>query len=526
MSDSLMSVKNLRISFHDKRETVAVQNFNLEIKPGEIVGLVGESGSGKSQSALAMAGLLNRHSMEKSGEVLFHGKNLMTCSRSELRQFQGNKISIIFQEPMTSLNPVKKIGWQVEESLRIHFKDLTTDQQKERAIKLLGDVGIVNPKGVYSMYPNELSGGMRQRVMIAAAMISDPEILIADEPTTALDVSIQAQIIDLLKEINKKKNTSIIFISHDLSLVRQICTRVLVMQKGEVVEEGESKEIFEHPMKEYTKQLIDAIPTIDGLRADNDSTSDYALEIKNVNAYYKTRIGKLMKKENRQILFDISMNIKKGEVLGLVGESGCGKTSLARIITGINKQYEGSVNFSDPYPQMVFQDPYSSLNPSKTIRQILEEPLIVDRRRKWNRGQRLERIEEVIKEIEIDRELLERHPSELSGGQRQRVSIGAAIMCAPGLLIADEAVSALDVTIQSQILALLERLNKEFGIAILFISHDMRVVYKICDNVCIMNGGRIIEYGDIDEVYGMPKEDYTKTLMKASGIVDDFQHEN
>jgi len=511
---NLLEVVDLNIKIHDrdKAETV-VYDFDLSMGEGEIVGLVGESGSGKSMSALAIAGLLNRHNMEKSGSIMFEGTNLLTCSREELRKHQGKDIGIIFQEPMTSLNPVKKIGWQVEESLRIHT-DLSAEECKKEAIKALADVELANPELVYEQYPHELSGGMRQRVMIASAMICNPKLLIADEPSTALDVSVQAQIIKLLKNLNKTYNTAILFISHDLSLIRRICSRVLVMKSGYVVEAGDTEKIFNSPEHEYTKKLIAAIPSCEGRQ--DIIHKDNILMASGLNVSYRKASKSIFKKnESVQVLHGLNMRIKKGEILGLVGGSGCGKSTLGKALTGIIP-YEGSITMDCSSPKMVFQDPYSSLNPKKKIGWILEEPL--KNCTKLGGEERREKVEKALLEVGLETSFAERYPSELSGGQRQRVCIAQALMLEPELLIADEPVSALDVTIQEQIISLLQELQKKRNLSILFISHDLRVVYKICNYVLIMDKGQIVERGSIDEIYQHPITDVTKKLLNDAGI--------
>lgn len=513
--DILIHVEDLNIEFHDhSRPETVVHDLDMDICRGEILGIVGESGSGKSMTALAVAGLLNRHDMSKSGHIIYDGKDILNCPRDEIRKLQGSKIGMIFQEPMTSLDPAKKIGWQIEESLRLHT-DLGAEQRHGKAVEFMEKAGLQDAEKLFDEYPHELSGGMRQRVMIAAAMICGPELLIADEPTTALDVTVQAQIIELLREINRDGHTAVLFISHDLSLVRRLCTRVIVMNEGRLVEEGDVNMVYDSPKEEYTKQLIAAIPKIDagqrrtaaarrsqGMASDDSSI----LRTEGLNVY----AGK------RRILSDISFEMHRGEILGLVGESGCGKTTLARALVGMNRNTEGHINHMTRYPQMVFQDPYSSLNPSRSIEWILEEPL--KNRSHLTPAERREAVDRMLKAVDMPAEMKERYPGELSGGQRQRISIACALMQTPELLIADEPVSALDVTVQKQILQLLSDLKDKMGLTILFISHDLRVVYGLCDHVMIMHDGRIVEHGETEKVYSEPESAYTRQLMAASGI--------
>ena len=513
----VLEVKDLNIEFldHSMPETV-VYDFDLSLGEGDIVGIVGESGSGKTMSALAICGLLSRKDMKKRGEILFQGKELLTCSRAQMRELQGDDIAIIFQEPMTSLNPVQKIGWQVEEALRIHT-EMTARERYERAIWALTEAELPNPEKVYGQYPHELSGGMRQRVMIAAAIVCRPKILVADEPTTALDVTIQAEIIELLRKLNKEYGTAILFISHDLSLVRKLCKQVIVMQDGYVVEQGLTEDIFSHPCKEYTRKLIAAIPNCDEVKEEKDfSGGEIVLEVRDVRASYFTARGVFGKKTEQQVLKGIDFTLHEGEVLGLVGESGCGKSTLAKVILGLNKQYSGQVCCAEGGVQMVFQDPFSSLNPMKTIGWLLEEPLKI--KGKFTKEERRDKVLRMLKRVGLEPEMAERFPDQLSGGQRQRVAIGLALMSEPKVLVADEPVSALDVTIQAQILELLQRLKEEMGLAILFISHDLRVVYQLCDNVLIMEQGEIVERGTPAKLYTDHKHPYTGKLLEAAGI--------
>lgn len=513
MTDKLLHVENLNIAFHDHLvPETAVFDFDLDIEQGEIVGLVGESGSGKSMSALAIAGLLTRKDIVKQGSIVFEGKELLGCSSEELRGLQGDEICMIFQEPLTSLNPVKKIGWQVEEALRIH-SNLNEEERRKRALEVLADVELEDPERVYDSYPHELSGGMRQRVMIAAAMVGNPKLLIADEPTTALDVTVQSQIVDLLKRINKEKKTAILFISHDLSLVSQLCERVLVMQKGCVVEAGTAKQIFETPKEEYTKKLIAAIPKCKE-EDDDIEVGESLARVEDVCVSFTKRKGR--KKEVVNVLKHINMNINSSEIVGLVGESGCGKSTLAKTIIGLLKPDQGTVVNEDNNTQMIFQDPYGSLNPAKTVKFIMEEPL--KNLTKMTKEQRTELSKEMIARVGLSEEYLDRYPSELSGGQRQRVCIAASLMLKPRLIIADEPVSALDVTIQAEVLKLMTKLHKDLGLSFLFISHDLRVVHQMCDRILVMKNGEIVEEGDREQIYNNPQHEYTKQLLKSAGL--------
>ncbi|MCR5108985.1 MAG: ABC transporter ATP-binding protein [Lachnospiraceae bacterium] len=517
----MLDVIDLNIEFHDHitPETV-VYDFDLHMEEGEIVGLVGESGSGKTMSALSVAGLLSRKNMKKRGTIVFNGVDILNCKRSELRKLQGNDIAMVFQEPMTSLDPLKKIGYQIEESLVIHM-DLDKEERRKRVIEALKDVELDNAEFIMEQYPHELSGGMRQRVMIAAALICEPKLLICDEPTTALDVTIQAQIIDLLKKVNKDHGTAILFISHDLALVKSLCSRVLVMYKGNIVEAGSSNEVFYNPGNDYTKALVSAIPKLEKKTGekeeDNKDKKDknILLKVDSLNAFYPVGDSLFKRGDRRkQILHDISFEVMEGEILGLVGESGCGKSTLGKSILSMVKYTQGNITHYSEKPQMIFQDPYSSLNPARKTGWILEEPLRIEG--KLSDSERNIKVVEMLKKVGLDENFTERYPRELSGGQRQRVCIALSLMMDPKLIIADEPVSALDVTIQAQIMDLMLKLNREMGISMIFISHDLRVVYKMCDRVMVMKEGRIVESGTNEEVYFSPKHEYTKMLLNAA----------
>ncbi len=511
----MLEVTDLHIEIEDSLipETV-VYDFDITVSAGEIVGIVGESGSGKSMSAHAIAGLLSRRDMKKQGSIMFEGEELLSVERSRLRKIQGDDIAVVFQEPMTSLDPVKTIGYQVEEALRIH-SDLSDEELKSRAIAMMKDVELEDAENIYYKYPHELSGGMRQRVMIAAALICDPKLLIADEPTTALDVTIQAQIIELLKKINKERGTAILFISHDLSVIRSLCSRVVVMNKGRIVESGPVDEVFNNPKEEYTKNLIGAIPKFVKLTEGNKKENPI-LEVKNVSCRYKKQTGFFLPGTKQKLVVkDASFTMYEGEIVGLVGESGSGKTTLGKTILGMLDDTDGEIIHYSKMPQMVFQDPYGSLNPSKTVGRILEEPLRINS--DLSKEERKEKAKAMLGLVGLDESYLKRKPRALSGGQRQRVCIALALMLEPKLIIADEPVSALDVTVQEQVINLLIKLNRELGIAILFISHDLKVVYELCSRLLVMKDGRIVEQGTDEQVYKEPKDPYTKQLLFSAG---------
>ncbi|MBQ8514000.1 MAG: ABC transporter ATP-binding protein [Ruminococcus sp.] len=514
---AILEIRNLNITFSDKKKPHrVVENLNLTLEEGDRLGLVGESGSGKTMSALAAAGLLRQKNVRLEGEILLDGQNILTCTPQELRRLQGSRIGMIFQEPMTSLNPTRTIGWQVEETLRLHTS-LTSEERRKRAMEALRDVELEDAERIYNAYPHALSGGQRQRVMIAAAMISRPKLLLADEPTTALDVTVQQQMMELLRKLNETYGTAILFISHDLALVRSLCSRMLVLQDGKAVEEGASEKLFTAPEQLYTRELIEAVPKFERIeRAPLKADAAEVLCVSDLCAFYpKEGGGFFRKKEKKEVLHHISFRIRQGEIIGLVGESGCGKSTLARTLLGLHRDYTGTVSHTAKHPQMVFQDAGSALNPSRTVEWILEEPLrnCTD----LTAQQRRECVREMLWLVKLDESLQKRYPQQLSGGQRQRVCIAAALMLHPEFLIADEPVSALDVTVQKQILALMQEIVQETGVSILLISHDLRVVYQMCDRVLVMKDGAIVEAADAEEIYKNPQHPYTKELLRSAG---------
>ena len=509
--EPLVEIKNLSIRFPEGNSTFeAVKGISFSIGKGEIVGVVGESGSGKSMSALALMGLLPKDAEIASGSLCFEGEDLVTMKPEKRRQLRGSKMAMVFQEPMTSLNPVLKIERQVGESLRIHTK-LGNAEIHERVVQALSEVGLPDPEGLCGKYPHELSGGMRQRVMIAQAMINSPGLLIADEPTTALDCVVQAQILELLRKIHRTKGTSILFISHDLNVVRALCSRVIVVYKGEIVEEGKTEDVLLHPKHEYTRHLVASIP--EGEKG--ETSGEEILRLTDLNVFYDVRGGLFRKKGKKHVIHDLNLSAKEGEIVGIVGESGCGKSTLSKTILGLHDNYTGEVKVRDGVrPQMVFQDPAGSLNPARTIGWILEEPLRL--RGITDRAERKRRVREMLENVGLDESFVSRHPRELSGGQKQRISIGVALLMDPRLIIADEPVSALDVTVQSQILNLLLKLHAEKRMTVLFISHDLNVVRGLCSRVMVIYKGVIVEEGLAEEVYEHPAHPYTKLLLEAA----------
>ena len=488
-----------------ERDTV-LNDIYISIDEGEIMGLVGESGSGKSMIAMTIMRLLKEGGRIEKGSILFEDKDLALMSDEELCHIRGNDITMIFQEPMTSLNPVMTIKEQVAEPLTIH-ESLPDDVVQERVKQSMLDAGLTDVENLMDKYPHELSGGMRQRVMIAQAIISRPKLLIADEPTTALDVVIQDQILTTLKQISDTYGLSILLISHDLNVIRTICDTVGVLYRGQLLEEGPVQEVFEHPKTEYTKTLVAHLPMQDICPDDK-----VLLKVDHLTAFYEESKKLFAPKEKVEVLHDISFEVKQGEILGVVGESGSGKSSLARVLTGLNKNYTGSFTFADQIrPQMVFQDPFGSLNPVHSVGWMMTEALY--HRKDLNRRQKKEKVIEMLEAVGLNADYYERQSAELSGGQRQRISIGTALLYGSPFLIADEAVSALDVTVQSQILELLLKLQKEKDLSILFITHDLSIVKSICHRVIVLYNGSIVEEGDAKTVTEHPSHEYTQKLI-------------
>lgn len=528
----LLQVNNLSIGFprqqEQNREVVNQISFTLE--QGEILGIVGESGSGKTLTALSIMGLLPKDAQITEGSILFCGKDILKVSTEDQRALKGSKMAMIFQEPMTSFNPLLTIGAQVEEMLRLHRK-CNGEEYKQKTLSVLREAGLTEAEHIYHQYPHQLSGGMRQRAMIAMAMIAGPSLLIADEPTTALDVTIQDKILKLLKKINQKYHTAIILVSHDLGVIKSICDNTLVMKDGVIVERGKAKDLFLNPRTDYTRELVAAAPAawikqkdkdiILNLGSKNDNVKglnasegkEPVLAVSNLTVYYSEHIGKIFgRKIRKHIVKNVSLSIDKGEALGVVGESGSGKSTLAKAIAGLIKDTEGIV--SVVRPQMVFQDPYGSLNPIKKIGWILEEPLRIHGH--MTKEERKAKVDEIIGKVGLTKEHLQRKIFQLSGGQRQRVAIAAALMLNPELIILDEPVSSLDVTVQAQILKLLKELQQQYQLSYLFISHDLNVVYQVCDRVCVMYQGEIVETRRTSDLFFQPEHEYSKELLKAS----------
>lgn len=557
MEKPLLEIKNLEISFKKEGKfTPVVKKIDYFLESNEILGIVGESGSGKSVSSLAIMGLLPKNISEISkGEILFQGKNIALLTQKELQNLRGASISMIFQEPMSSLNPSLKCGFQVAEILQQHTK-LSKKEIKSEVLQLFERVKLPDPAKIFERYPHEISGGQKQRVMIAMAIACKPKILIADEPTTALDVTVQKEIIQLLKNIQQETGMSIIFISHDLSLVAEIANRVLVMYKGEIVEQGNAKQVFEKPQHIYTKALISSRPSLDVRLKRLPTIKDYLensvkseiisseerqksheklykqdpiLEVRNVEKEYFSTVGLFGKKTGFKAVNDVSFKIYEGETLGLVGESGCGKSTLGNTILQLDKATAGQIfyrgvditklpakdiRFLRKEIQIIFQDPYSSLNPRIPVGKAIMEPMKVHKLYK-NDAERKAKTIEILERVGLGEEFFNRYPHEFSGGQRQRIGIARTIALQPKLIVCDESVSALDISVQAQVLNLLNELKENFGFTYIFISHDLAVVKYMSDQVLVMNKGKIEELADADVLYENPQKEYTKKLIAA-----------
>ena len=528
---ALLEVNNLRVHFHTRNGVVkAVDDVSFNVDSGETLAIVGESGSGKSVTCYSLLDLLPKPpAVIEGGCASFDGEDLLTCSAQRMRQLRGNHIAMIFQDPMTSLNPFLTIGEQLVEPLIYHpdkSQRLNRNAARTEAINLLTEVGINNPQARFERYPHEFSGGMRQRVMIAMALINKPRLLICDEPTTALDVTIQAQILKLIKQLQKNRDVAVIFISHDLAVVADIADKVLVMCDGKTQEQNSAQQVFYNSTSDYTKKLLSAIPS--GAKTLEKRAQDGAplVEVKEAKTYF-TDFSSSSEKVVKAV-DDVSLTIQQGEILGLVGESGSGKSTLGRSLLQLATLSAGSVYFSGtelsalnpsqliPWRrklQMIFQDPYASLNPRMTDYETLAEPLLYHAIA--NKKTVAKQVQQLMDDVGLARSSLLKYPHEFSGGQRQRIAIGRAVATKPEFIVADEPVSALDVTIQSQILRLILDLVEQRNLTMLFISHDLSVVRSICDRVAVMHCGKLVEQGDTEQLWSNPKMDYTKTLLAA-----------
>ena len=557
---ALLEIKDLSVDFKTSTETVnALRNISFKVNKNEIVALVGESGSGKSVTSLSILQLVPAPpAIYSSGEIVFHGSNnsatdLLKADRKTLQKIRGNKIGIIFQEPMTSLNPVLTCGKQVAETLQLH-KNISKQEAKEGVINWFRKVKLPDPEKIYSRYPHELSGGQKQRVMIAMAMCCEPDLLICDEPTTALDVTVQKTVLQLIKELQQQSGMGVIFITHDLGVVAEIADRALVMYRGEIVEQNIIREIFLNPQHKYTRALLacrpadqpkgkrlpvisdfmllpDTIEKSETSAAKNATapSQEVLLKVQDLSVWFpaeKTFFGKPSK--FIKAVSNVSFDLYKGETLGLVGESGCGKTTLGRTLLRLVEPRSGSILYNGTdllsiskkelisrrkEMQIIFQDPYSSLNPRISIGSAIAEPMKVHGIH--SRRQLKEKVAELLQKVDLSPDHYNRYPHEFSGGQRQRIVIARSLALNPSFIVCDESVSALDVSVQAQVLNLLNDLKKEFGFTVIFISHDLSVIRYISDRIMVMSNGEIVETGKAEDIYQHPSSDYTRQLIAS-----------
>jgi peptide/nickel transport system ATP-binding protein len=527
MTQPVLLIENLVVSFGAAR---AVDDVSLSVAPGEIVAIVGESGSGKSMTAMAAMGLLPP-TATWSGDISVDGTSLRGLSPAQLRKLRGSSIAMVFQEPMTALNPSFTVGWQVAEAARVHDRSMSRSAALEKAAELLSLAGIPNPKDRLGQYPHQLSGGLRQRVMIAIAIACDPAVLIADEATTALDVTVQAEILDLLREIRDRLGTAICVITHNMGVVADSADRVIVMRDGKLVEQAPVEDLFHRPAQEYTRALLASVPRMEphpDRAAPQEADEGPVLAVENLTVDFGSRVrGSMLAVD------DVSFTLHPGEIIGLVGESGSGKSTVGRCAIGLLTPSAGSVrllgeDLSSARGRrlrrlrqrcgIVFQDPGSSLDPRMTIEECIAEPLVIAR---WGtRAKRAARVVELLESVRLDPAVRTRYPHELSGGQRQRISIARALALRPELLVADEPTSALDVSVQATVLDLLLDLQAELGFACLFITHDLAVVSFLAHRVAVMQSGKMVETGERDQVLFAPAHDYTRRLVAAAPVPD------
>nr|WP_320135821.1 ABC transporter ATP-binding protein [uncultured Amphritea sp.] len=537
ISENLLEIRDLSIDFNTDEGLVrAVDNLSLSIRPGEVMGLVGESGSGKSITAksimrLAPGNAIVQHPSQITLNHRGQAVNVLKLRGRDLRLVRGDAVSMIFQEPMASFAPAIPISDQIIQTMQIHL-GYDKDQARRAGIELFDRVGIVDPAKRFDQYVFELSGGMRQRAMIAMALSTQPKLLIADEPTTALDVTIQAQVLDLMMELREQLGMAMLFITHDLGVVSKIADNVTVMQRGKVVEAGIADQVLFQPEHPYTSRLLDALPNLDNLPEAPAHTPEPLLSVTDLSISYPT-MGSGRKREMYTAVKNISLDLPEGQIIGLVGESGSGKTSLGKAMLGAAPITSGTVEYHHTKKkvkfgagkaikrkrlartaQLVFQDPYSSLNPRMTVRDIIAEPLEAMKLTK-SREETDQRVIEVAKRCHIEVEHLRRFPHAFSGGQRQRISIARALVCKPKFIVADESVAALDVSIQAEILKLLKELKDELGLTIMFISHDLSVIANLCDWVCVMKQGELVEQGTVRQIFLAPQQAYTQKLIAS-----------
>jgi peptide/nickel transport system ATP-binding protein len=525
-ADPVLELKGLSVRLPRGLDRAhAIENITFSVGAGEIVCVVGESGSGKSVTAQTVMGLLPRELAASAGEARLQGENVLAATPSRLRDLRGTRMAMIFQEPMTALNPVMKVGEQIAEVLEIHT-DLSEADRRNRALQIMRAVHLPEPERLIDVYPHQLSGGQRQRIMIAAALVLDPALLIADEPTTALDVTTQAQILRLMRELQERRGTGVLFITHDFGVVAEVAHRVVVMQSGRVVEMGTRDDILRRPQSDYTRMLISSVPSLKPpMRAAKVGATALAME-----ALSKTYGGKGLFGRGRVVhaADNVNIMVRRGETVGIVGESGSGKTTVARCVARLIEPTSGVIRIGDVdvahlpesrlrshrrHVQIVFQDPYRSLNPRRTVgASITEGPVNFG----LSQSEAMNRASRLMALVGLSPDALDRYPHQFSGGQRQRIAIARALAMEPTLLIADEPVSALDVSVQAQVLKLLDDVRQRFDLAVLFITHDLRVAAQICDRIAVMQRGVVVEQGPTAEVFAAPKHEYTRALFEAA----------
>ena len=523
----VLDVRNLSIALPAGGDRVtAVQDVSFTVNRGEIVCLVGESGSGKSVIAQGVMGLLPKALPVLGGRILLEGEDITTVGAARLRELRATRMSMIFQEPMTALNPVMTCGDQIDEVLREHTR-LSPEERRRKVLDIVREVLLPEPERIVASYPHQLSGGQRQRIMIAMALVLEPVLLIADEPTTALDVTTQAQILRLVQELQGRHGTGVLFITHDFGVVAEIAHRVAVLRLGNLVELGAKHEVLKRPQHDYTKMLIGSVPTLHPRQSTADAASPLVLATRGLAKTYVDRAWFGKRREVRAAS-DVTLEIRRGQTLGIVGESGSGKSTVARCVVRLIDPSAGEIRLGGEdiatisaralrplrkRVQIVFQDPYRSLNPRRTVGEaIIEGPVNYG----LSRTSALARARQLMEFVRMDPGALDRYPHQFSGGQRQRICIARALAVEPELLIADEAVSALDVSVQAQVLALLEEIRERLNLAMLFITHDLRVASQVCDHVAVMSQGRVVEYGAARDVFGDPQHEYTRALFAAA----------
>jgi ABC-type glutathione transport system ATPase component len=536
MTEPIISVRNLVVEFPLRRGLfTAVDDVSFDIMPGEILGVVGESGAGKSMTGAAIIGLIEPPGHIAGGEIYLSGKRIDNLPPEEMAKLRGKRIGMVFQDPLTSLNPLYTVGQQLVETIRRHLP-MNEAQARQRAIELLGEAGIPSPETRIDSYPHQFSGGMRQRVVIALALSAEPDLIIADEPTSALDVSVQAQIIKVLKQLCESRGAAVMLVTHDMGVIAETATRMIVMNKGKIVETGSVGDIIKRPREEYTIGLIDSIPSIrdETRRHEVAPAATQLVKVENLTRDFDLSpsfFDRLVKGSKRSVVKavqDVSFGIRKGSTYGLVGESGSGKSTCARMLVGLIPPTSGRVLLEDEdiwasgsgtqkrrqRVQMIFQDPYASLNPRWRVGDIIAEPM---RALKLVRGKREaeERVADLLEKVRLDPIVMRKFPHEFSGGQRQRIAIARALSSQPEFIVCDEPTSALDVSVQAQVLDLMRGLQDEFGLTYLLISHNLAVVRQMADDVGVMHGGVLVEQGPVDEIFDDPKVEYTRMLLNS-----------